>query len=215
MRWRLAAFDFDGSLTRDEMIVKLAKARGVEEAVASITDRAMRGELDYAESLRRRVGLVAGLDVETAMDVIDEIELFPGAHATIDTLRDSDIHVAILTGGFRSGVEHLLSREGITVDTVIANELGIEDGVLTGGVSGPFVDTDKAEVLDDLLTSLGIDPQTVIAIGDGANDIPMLEVAGLAVGFRPKPVIRPFCDVEISTLEELLEVLDIAQRGPA
>lgn len=215
MQWRLAAFDFDGSLTQDEMIVRLAAVKGVEEEVASITERAMAGELAYGESLRQRVALIAGLDFDSAMDAIDAIELFPGARTTIESIRAVDMHVAILTGGFSRGVAHLLERDGIEVDTVIANELVVEDGVFTGEVSGPLVDTDKDVVLDELVDSLGWDPSEVVAIGDGANDIPMLEYAGLAVGFRPKPAVRPYCDIEIDTLEGLLSALDIAPRGPA
>lgn len=209
MQWRLVAFDFDGSITEDEMIVELAAARSTVDEVRAITDRAMRGDLEYGESLRRRVALVAGLDEREAITAMESIELFPSAGSTIDTLRAVGMHVAILTGGFHRGVERLLEREGIEVDTVIANELEIDDGQLTGRVSGPLVDTPKDVVLDELVESLGLTADQVVAVGDGANDIPMLRYATLAVGFRPKPAVQPYCDIEIETLTALPDDLGV------
>ena len=205
----LVAFDFDGTLSDSEMTVLLGEQLGVADEMERITERAMNDEIEYAESLRERCALLAGLPEESAQEAFDQVTLRPGADDVVDALADAGVSTAILTGGFERGVQTALSREGVQVETVIANRLPVEDGELTGEVEGPLIEGTKDDALDVLTTVLG--ERETVAVGDGANDLPMLRAAGLAIGFDPKPAVAPHCDVVVESMDELLDVL--AERG--
>jgi phosphoserine phosphatase len=205
---RLVAFDFDGTLSDSEMTVLLGERENVAEEMADITERAMNDEISYAQSLRKRASLLKGLEEEDAEDAYGEVELRPGAADLIRRLRDAGHHVAILTGGFERGVERALEKEDVEVDTIVANRLPIEGGRLTGDVEGPLIEGTKDQALESLSEELDVDLARTIAVGDGANDLPMLEVAGLSVGFVPKDAVRPSCDVVVSSMYRLGKVFE-------
>jgi phosphoserine phosphatase len=203
----LVAFDFDGTLSDSEMTVLLGNQNGTAEDMADITERAMNDEIEYAESLRQRCALLENLPDEQAQAAFDEVRLRPGAAGVIAALREAGHYVAILTGGFDRGVEAALAREGVEVDAIVANRLPVADGKLTGEVEGPLISGTKDDALEVAAAITGEDREATIAIGDGANDLPMLEVAGLAIGFEPKPAVAPACDVTVSTMAELQDLL--------
>ncbi|MEF8791410.1 MAG: phosphoserine phosphatase SerB [Haloarculaceae archaeon] len=204
----LVAFDFDGTLSDSEMMVLLGEEQGVAEEIADITERAMNDELSYAESLRERADLLFRLDDEAATRAFSRVELHPGAAEVIDGLREAGHHVAVLTGGFDRGVEAALGAAGVEVDTVVANHLVVRNGHLTGRVEGPLVEGTKDVALEDLADEVGVGMADTVAVGDGANDLPMLEVAGLAVGYEPKPAVEPHCDVVVESMAELRELFE-------
>ncbi len=199
----LVAFDFDGTLSDSEMIVLLGERAGVAGEIADVTERAMAGELAYAESLRQRAALLEGLDAESADEAYAAVTLRPGAGELIDDLRAAGHHVAVLTGGFEEGVEAALASAGTAVDAVVANRLPSEKGVLTGDVTGPLIEGTKDDALRSLAAELETPIAETVAVGDGANDRPMLEVAGLAVGYDPKPAIAPACDETVGSMANL------------
>ena len=190
---KLIAFDFDGTLSDSEMTVLLGEREGVADEMASITERAMNDEISYAKSLRDRAALLEGLEAERAEEAYGEVTLRPGAADVIRRLDDYGHHVAVLTGGFERGVERALESAGVAdaVDTIVSNRLPVRGGRLTGGVEGSLVEGTKDEALEDLAANLDVPMGQTVAVGDGANDLPMLEVAGLAVGFLPNPAVRP------------------------
>ncbi len=202
----IVAFDFDGTLSDSEMTVLLGERCGVADEMEQITERAMNDEIAYAESLRQRCGLLEGLEDADAKAAFEEVRLRPGAADAIDALREAGVYVGILTGGFERGVEAALDREGVAVDGVVANRLPVADGRLTGEVEGPLIEGTKDDALAVLRAVVG-DDETV-AVGDGANDRPMLEAADLAVGFEPKPNVEPACDVAVETMDGLLELFE-------
>jgi phosphoserine phosphatase len=204
----LVAFDFDGTLSDSEMTVLLAERAGVADEVAEITERAMNDEISYAESLYSRAELLGGLDDEAANEAFDAVRIRPGAARLIARLRTDGHHVAVLTGGFERGVERALEREGVEVDTILANRLPMANGALTGEAEGPLIEGTKDDALEDLAADLGVPMASTVAVGDGANDLPMLEVAGLSVGFVPKPAVRPACDAVVASMYRLGKVLE-------
>ena len=210
---RLVAFDMDSTLIEAEVIDELAKLAGVGEQVSAITERAMRGEIDFSESFRARVALLEGLE-ESALDrVASELKITEGAEHLISTLRMLGYKTAILSGGFTYFAKHLQARLGI--DYVYANELDIAQGVVTGKIQGEIVDgARKAQLLRQLADDLGIDLQQVIAVGDGANDLPMLSIAGLGIAFRAKPLVQKSAEQSISTLglDAILYLLGISDK---
>jgi len=207
----LVAFDFDGTLSDSEMTVLLGRRIGAADDMRRITERAMNDKLDYAESLRQRVALLEGLAVEGAEGAFGEVRLRPGAADVVAALHEAGHHVAILTGGFERGVEAALAREGTAVDTVVANRLPVADGELTGAVEGPLVEGTKDDALRALAEEVGVPVAETVAVGDGANDLPMLEVAGLAVGYDPKPAVEPACDTVVTSMADLHDLF--AERG--
>jgi phosphoserine phosphatase len=190
----------------------LAAHAGAGEAVAAITEAAMRGELDFAESLHRRVATLAGLPEEVLDEVADQIELTPGARTTIRTLRRLGFHCGVVSGGFRQVIDPLAHE--LMLDFVAANELEIVDGKLTGRVVGEVVDrAGKAKALRDFARQAGVPMEQTVAVGDGANDIDMLAAAGLGVAFNAKPALREVADASLSYpyLDTVLFILGITR----
>jgi len=204
----LVAFDFDGTLSDSEMTVSLGRQRGVADEMAAITERAMNDEISYAESLRDRAALLEGLSDEKAEGAFEEVFLRPDTATVLRELDEAGVTTAILTGGFERGVQKALEREGVSVDAIVANRLPVADGELTGEVEGPLVKGTKDDALERLAGEREITVSDTIAVGDGANDLPMLEVAGLSIGFVPKPAVRPACDTVVATMERLQDVFD-------
>jgi phosphoserine phosphatase len=209
---RLIVFDVDSTLIQGEVIEMLADRAGALAAVAEVTEAAMRGELDFAESLHKRVATLAGLPAEVLDDVADQIELTPGARTTIRTLRRLGFHCGIVSGGFRQVIEPLAHE--LMMDFVAANELEIVDGKLTGRVVGNIVDrAGKAKALRDFAQQAGVPMEQTVAVGDGANDIDMLAAAGLGVAFNAKPALREVADASISHpyLDTVLFILGVTR----
>jgi phosphoserine phosphatase len=204
----LVAFDFDGTLSDDEMIVLLGEKAGAADEIADVTERAMEGALSYAESLRERAALLEGVTESEATDAYDRVALREGTADLFDALEDADVETAILTGGFEAGVESALRRHGVSVDHVVANRLPAADGTLTGEVEGPLVEGTKDDALATLADDRGVPMAETVAVGDGANDVPMLRAAGVAVGFRPKTGVARHCDAVVETMGELASVLE-------
>jgi phosphoserine phosphatase len=210
---RLVAFDMDSTLIRTEVIDELAALAGAGEEVRRITEAAMRGELDFRESFRRRVALLKGLP-EAALDaVVERVPLMDGAERLTATLRRLGYRMAILSGGFTFVGRELQRRLGI--DYLHANELEIAGGVVTGEVTAEIVDGPrKAALLKEIARAEGWCMEQVIAVGDGANDLPMLSAAGLGIAFRAKPLVRQSARQSISTmgLDGILYLLGVRDR---
>ncbi len=210
---RLVVFDMDSTLIEAEVIDELARVAGVGEQVSAITERAMRGEIDFSESFRARVGLLRGLKEEALEEVASTLKITEGAEHLLATLRALGYRTAILSGGFTYFARHLQTRLGI--DYIHANELDIEGGEVTGKVVGSIVDgARKAALLRQLAQEQNIDLQQVIAVGDGANDLPMLSIAGLGIAFRAKPLVKQSAEQSISTLglDAILYLLGLSDR---
>lgn len=210
---RLVAFDMDSTLVEAEVIDELAKLAGVGDQVSAITERAMRGEIDFSESFRTRVALLEGLEESALARVAQQLKITEGAEHLITILRTLGYKTAILSGGFTYFARHLQARLGM--DYVFANELDIADGRVTGRIKGGIVDGKrKAELLRQLADEMKIDLQQVIAVGDGANDLPMLSIAGLGIAFRAKPLVQKSAEQSISTLglDAILYLLGISDK---
>jgi len=196
---RLVCFDMDSTLIQTEVIDELAAAARVGPQVAAITELAMRGELDFSESFRRRMALLEGLDEAVLAEIAERLPITDGAERLIGALKQLGYRVAILSGGFTYFAQHLQQRLGI--DDVHANELEFENGRLTGRVTGRIVDGQrKAELLREIAAREGIRLEQVIAVGDGANDLPMLSIAGLGIAFHAKPLVKEQARHSIATV---------------
>jgi phosphoserine phosphatase len=196
---RLVAFDMDSTLIEAEVIDELAAAAGVGEQVAEITERAMRGELDFTESFHERVALLKGLSGDVLQEIAERLPVTEGAERLIRNLKSLGYTTVILSGGFNYFGNYLKDKLGI--DYVFANELDMEDGIVTGKVTGTVVDGNrKAQLLREIAEKEGIRLEQTIAVGDGANDLPMLSIAGLGIAFRAKPVVEESAKQSISTL---------------
>lgn len=210
---RLVAFDMDSTLIDAEVIDELAKVHGVGDAVSAITERAMRGELAFRDSFRARAALLKGLPESALREVAESVKLNDGAHRLIRALKLFGYKTAIISGGFQYVGEHLQRELGI--DYVHANELEIRDGAMTGEVQGGIVDAErKAELLQEIAAREGISRQQTIAIGDGANDLPMLSAAGLGIAYHAKPVVKESASHAISNfgLDSVLYLLGFSDR---
>ncbi len=196
---RLAVFDMDSTLIEAEVIDELAKAAGVGEQVSEITERAMRGELDFSESFKERLALLKGLDVSVLDEIGASLRLTEGAETLFAELKRLGYKTAILSGGFTYFAKQLQAKLGI--DYVFANELEVVDGKVTGVAVEPIVNAQrKADLLRELAHKEGLSLEQTIAVGDGANDLPMLAIAGLGVAFRAKPLVKQSARQAISTL---------------
>src|SRR5277367_876904 len=210
---RLFAFDMDSTLIRAEVIDELAKMAGVGDQVAQITEAAMRGELDFKQSFTRRVRLLRGLPDCRILELLETIPLVEGADRLIGTLKMLGYKTAILSGGFTFFARHLQSRLGI--DYVFANELDIVDGAVSGEVKTEIVDgAKKAELLRQIAGEENISLDQVVAVGDGANDLPMLGIAGMGIAFRAKPLVRQSAGHAVSFLglDSLLYLIGVRDR---
>ena len=210
---RLVCFDMDSTLIQTEVIVELAKKHGVGKKVHEITESAMRGEIDFKESFRRRIALLEGLSEDVMQDIADNLPITEGADRLITQLKALGYKVAILSGGFTYFGKTLQKRFGI--DYVFANELEIKDGFLTGKHLGEIVDGErKAFLLKELAKKEQIQLEQVIAVGDGANDLPMLKLAGLGIAFHAKPIVKKNASHSISTvgLDGILYLLGLRDR---
>ncbi|MEQ1081679.1 phosphoserine phosphatase SerB [Acinetobacter seifertii] len=196
---RLVCFDMDSTLIEQEVIDELAIEAGVGAQVAEITERAMQGELDFQQSFRARVALLKGLDAAVLPKIAERLTITEGAERLISTLKALGYKTAILSGGFQYFAEYLQGKLGI--DEVHANVLDVQDGVVTGEVKGVIVDgARKAELLRELANKLDISLEQAMAVGDGANDLPMLAIAGLGVAYRAKPLVRQNANQAISSV---------------
>lgn len=196
---RLVVFDMDSTLIEAEVIDELAKEAGVGDQVVAITEAAMRGEIDFDESFRRRVALLKGLDASVLERIAERLPLTEGAEELVSNLKALGFKTAILSGGFTYFARRLQKKLGF--DYVHANELDICDGKVTGEVTGTIVNGQrKAELLREIAEKEGVRLEQTIAVGDGANDLPMLGTAGLGIAFRAKPLVRQSADHSISTL---------------
>ncbi|MGB5826963.1 MAG: phosphoserine phosphatase SerB [Pseudomonas mandelii] len=196
---RLAVFDMDSTLIEAEVIDELAKAAGVGDQVSEITERAMAGELDFRASFKERLALLKGLDVSVLDSIGASLRLTEGAETLFAELKRLGYKTAILSGGFTYFAKQLQAKLGI--DYVFANELEVVDGKVTGVAVEPIVDAQrKADLLKELVHKEGLRLEQTIAVGDGANDLPMLAIAGLGVAFRAKPLVKQSAKQAISTL---------------
>ena len=215
MRWakKLVILDVDSTLIQQEVIELLAAHAGVEAEVKDITARAMQGELDFAQSLRARVALLEGLPASIIDDVRKEITLTPGAKTLIETLHKLGHVVAIVSGGFLEVIEPIIKDLGIS--HYRANALEVQAGKLSGRVSGPVIDrAAKAQALKDFAAIEGIDLAQTIAIGDGANDLDMIAIAGMGIAFNAKPAVKAAADSSVSApyLDSVLYLLGISRE---
>lgn len=196
---RLVCFDMDSTLIQAEVIDELAVLAGVGDEVKAITESAMNGEIDFNESFTRRMRLLKGLSEEVLQEVAVNLPITKGAQRLIDTLKNYGFKTAILSGGFSYFGNYLQQKLGI--DYVYANELEIKDGILTGGYLGEIINGNKkAELLKEIAKKEGIDINQTIAVGDGANDMPMLNVAGLGIAFHAKPTVKNNAQSSISSI---------------
>jgi phosphoserine phosphatase len=196
---RLVAFDMDSTLIEHEVIDELAREAGTVEKVSKITEAAMRGEIDFDESLRRRVALLKGLDESVMRRIAERLRLTEGAERLMTALRTFGYKTAIISGGFSFFGRHLQQR--LSVDYVYTNDLEIESGKLTGKVKGEIVNAArKAEILKQIAARENIALEQTVAVGDGANDLPMLAAAGLGIAFHAKPIVAQSARHKISTL---------------
>ncbi|HEX4725782.1 MAG TPA: phosphoserine phosphatase SerB [Pseudonocardiaceae bacterium] len=209
---RLIVFDVDSTLVQGEVIEKLAARAGREAEVREVTAAAMRGELDFAESLRQRVATLDGLPESVLDDVAAELELMPGARTTVRTLKRLGFQCGVVSGGFTRVIERLAAELGL--DFVAANELESVDGRLTGRLVGDVIDrAGKAAALRRFANQTGIPLAQCVAVGDGANDIDMLSAAGLGVAFNAKPALREVADTALSHpfLDAVLFILGVTR----
>jgi phosphoserine phosphatase len=210
---RLFVFDMDSTLIQGEVIDELAKLHGVGDQVSAITAAAMRGELDFKQSFTRRLALLRGLPAQSLETVLHSVPLAEGAERLVSTLKMLGYKTAILSGGFTFFGEHLRARLGI--DYVYANELEMENAAVTGKVVGEIVDgKKKAELLEAIALKENISLDQVVAVGDGANDLPMLNLAGMGIAFHAKPLVRESANHAVSHLglDSLLYLIGVRDR---
>jgi phosphoserine phosphatase len=208
--FKLVAMDMDSTLITIECIDEIADMQGLKPQVAAITEAAMRGELDFAASLKQRVALLEGLDASALQRVYDErLKLSPGAETMLAAVQKAGLKTLLVSGGFTFFTARLKERLGL--DYTHANELEIVDGKLTGRVLGGIVDAEeKQRTVERVCAQMGITPSQAIVMGDGANDLKMMGIAGLSVAFRAKPVVRSQADVALNFvgLDGILNILN-------
>ncbi len=205
---KLACFDMDSTLIEQEVIVELAKTAGIGEQVETITEAAMRGEMDFDESFAQRVALLKGIPTSVLDDICSRLTLSTGARTTISALKVLGYHTVLVSGGFTYFARYIAEQLGI--DEVHANALDIEDGEVTGHVQLPIINgAKKAAIAEHTAERLGIDMSQVVCVGDGANDLPMMALADLGVAFNAKPIVQARADaaVNVTGLEGVLYAL--------
>ena len=202
---KLVVFDLDNVIIDGEAIDEIGKLANVEDEIAEITEKAMQGEIDFETSIKDRVKLLEGTSIEEIEKVADELPLMPGAEETINTLKEKDLDVAIISGSFDVVAEKIKDKLG--VDAVYTNSFSVEDGKLTGEVTGPLVSGSKLDVLNDHVEKAGIALDDVVAVGDGANDISMIESAGCGIAFNAKDSVKEIADIVVEE-KDLTKVLD-------
>lgn len=210
---RLVVMDVDSTLVQGEVIELIADHAGCRDQVAEITGRAMRGELDFAASLRERVALLAGTPVEVLDEVRAKVRLTPGARTLCQTMRELGFKLALVSGGFHEVVDPIAAELGI--DAVRANRLATANGLLTGQLLGPIIDRQgKAEALVEFADRFGVALERTVAVGDGANDLDMIAKAGLGIAFNAKPVVRAAADASLNVpyLDSVLYLLGIPRE---
>ena len=212
---KLVVFDLDDVIIDGEAIDEIGKLVNLEEEISAITARAMNGEIDYSTSLRERVELLKGTSVEDIQKLATEIGFKKGAVETVKAIKDRGIDVIAISGCFDLISDEIKDELGI--ENIFVNEFGVEDGKLTGEVFGPIVDNTKINVLNDYIADKDITLEEVVAVGDGANDISMLEAVGCGVGFNSKEVILDIADVIIEEIDltKVLDVLDDLEKEEA
>jgi phosphoserine phosphatase len=202
---KLVVFDLDNVIIDGEAIDEIGKLANVEEDIAAITEKAMQGEIDFETSIKDRVQLLEGTSIEDIEKVADDLPLMAGAEKTIACLKEKDVDVAIISGSFDVVAEKVKDKLG--VDAVYTNSFTVEDGKLTGEVTGPLVSGSKLDVLKDHVEEAGITLDEVVAVGDGANDISMIESAGCGIAFNAKDSVKEIADVVVDE-KDLCKVLD-------
>ena len=210
---RLVVFDMDSTLIQGEVINILAERAGVGDEVAQITAAAMSGEMDFKESFSRRVALLKGMDAAVLKETAQNLVLTEGAERVIQTLKTLGYKIGIISGGFDFFGEYLQNKLGL--DYVFANVLELEEGKISGNIRGDIIDgPKKAELLKTIATVENISLQQTIAIGDGANDLPMISIAGLGIAFHAKPIVKESSEQSISSvgLDGLLYLMGISER---
>ncbi len=188
-RKKLLIADMDSTIVTSETLDELAEEAGIKDQISTITNRAMRGELDFFDAIRERVGLLKGLPTDALTRTLEQTEISKGAKTLVKTMSTHGSFCALVSGGFTSFTESIASRLGF--DAHHGNILGIENNALTGKVIAPILDKEtKLQLLKEYAQKLKIDLHNSVAIGDGANDLPMLEAAGLGIGYHPKPLLE-------------------------
>ena len=206
---KLVVFDLDNVIIDGEAIDEIGKLANVEDEIAEITEKAMQGEIDFETSIKDRVQLLEGTSIEDIEKIADDLPLMPGACKTINCLKDKDVDVAIISGSFDVVADKVTDKLG--VDAVYTNSFTVEDGKLTGEVTGPLVSGSKLDVLKDHVEKAGITLDEVVAVGDGANDISMIESAGCGIAFNAKDSVKEIADIvveEKDLCKVLCEILD-------
>ena len=202
---KLVVFDLDNVIIDGEAIDEIGKLANVEEEIAEITEKAMQGEIDFETSIKDRVQLLEGTSIEDIEKVADELPLMEGASETIACLKDKDVDVAIISGSFDLVAEKV--KEKLGIDSCYTNSFTVEDGKLTGEVTGPLVSGSKVDILKDHVENAGISLEEVVAVGDGANDISMIESAGCGIAFNAKDSVKEIADIVVDE-KDLTKVLD-------
>ena len=202
---KLVVFDLDNVIIDGEAIDEIGKLANVEDEIAEITEKAMQGEIDFETSIKDRVQLLEGTSIEDIEKVADELPLMDGASETIASLKEKDLDVAIISGSFDVVAEKV--KEKLGIDSCYTNSFTVEDGKLTGEVTGPLVSGSKLDVLKDHVENAGISLDDVVAVGDGANDISMIESAGCGIAFNAKDSVKEIADIVVDE-KDLTKVLD-------
>ena len=208
---RLLISDMDSTLINIECVDEIADFANLKPEVATITEAAMRGELNFSESLLQRIGLLRGLDEKVLKRVyVERLQLNPGVEHMLTGLKQRDIYTALVSGGFTYFTDHLKQR--LSLDYSLANVLAVENGQLTGEIAGSIIDADaKQKFLLQLCEELKITPEQVVAVGDGANDLKMMEVSGLSIAYRAKPEVQKQANTALnfSGLDRILHLLKL------